>query len=139
MTEQRIVIDTNVVVSAFFFGSGVPGQVFDAVYEHHKLLFSAETYAELCDVLLRSKFDRYALREERINFLETYPRLGTEIIVQTEITLCRDPKDNMFLALAIDGKADYLITSDTDLLDLNAIQETAIVTPRTFYETVIQP
>ena len=138
MTEQRIVIDTNVVVSAFLFDAGLPAQVFDAVYEHHKLLFSAETYAELCDVLLRSKFDRYALREERINFLEAYPRIATEIAVQTEITLCRDPKDNMFLALAIDGEADYLITSDADLLDLNAIQGTVIVTPRAFYEMVMQ-
>ena len=139
MTEQRIVIDTNVVVSAFLFGAGLPAQVFDAVYEHHNPLFSAETYAELCDVLLRPKFDRYALREERINFLETYPHIATEIAVQTEITLCRDPKDNMFLALAIDGKADYLITSDTDMLDLKTIHGTVIVTPRAFYETVIQP
>jgi len=137
MTKKRVVIDTNIIVSAFLFEAGTPAHIFDAVYENHILLFSSETYAELCNVLLRPKFDRYALREERINFLATFAQLATEIVVRTEVVICRDPKDNKFLALAADGQADYLVSGDRDLRDLSNFNGIPILTPREFYETVL--
>ena len=138
MTRKRVVIDTNVVISAFLFEASTPAQVFDAVYENHILLFSSDTYTELCEVLLRPKFDRYALREERINFLVTFSQLATEIAVHTEVAICRDPKDDKFLALAVDGKANYIVSSDQDLRDLGSFNAVPILTPREFYETVLE-
>ena len=138
MTKKRVIIDTNIIVSAFLFETGTPAHIFDAVYEHHILLFSAETYAELCDVLLRPKFDRYALREERINFLATFAQIATEIAVRTEVAVCRDPKDDKFLALAADGQADYIVSGDQDLRDLGNFKGIPVLTPREFYETVLQ-
>jgi len=48
-------------------------------------------------------------------------------IIKSAINLCRDPKDNFLLALAIDGNASHLITGDIDLLVLNKIESTEIV------------
>jgi len=48
-------------------------------------------------------------------------------IIKSAISLCRDPKDNFLLALAIDGNASHLITGDIDLLVLNKIESTEIV------------
>lgn len=50
------------------------------------------------------------------------------IEVESIVTICRDPKDNFLLALAKDGKADYLITGDNDLLVLNKFGKTKIIT-----------
>ena len=59
--------------------------------------------------------------------------LKAEIIeIITKINLCRDPKDNKFLELAVNGKADYLISGDQDLLILNPFQEISILSPQVF-------
>ena len=48
-------------------------------------------------------------------------------------TQCRDPKDNFLLELAVDGKADYLITGDKDLLELKSVHKTKIVRIEDFF------
>lgn len=52
--------------------------------------------------------------------------------VTSIVTACRDPKDNFLLALAKDGKADYLLTGDGDLLELIKFGKTKIVTISSF-------
>ena len=49
--------------------------------------------------------------------------------VTTTIRRCRDPKDDKFLELAVDAKADWIITGDKDLLELSPFQSTSILTP----------
>jgi len=56
------------------------------------------------------------------------------IEVESIVTICRDPKDNFLLALARDGKADYLLTGDNDLLDLKKFGKTKIITITNFVE-----
>jgi len=56
------------------------------------------------------------------------------ITVVSAIEVCRDPKDNFLLSLAIDGKADYLLTGDKDLLELKQIQQTKIQTLTDFLQ-----
>jgi putative PIN family toxin of toxin-antitoxin system len=50
------------------------------------------------------------------------------IVVNSKIDLCRDPKDNFLLSLAVDGNATHLLTGDKDLLDLKKINKTIILT-----------
>ena len=45
---------------------------------------------------------------------------------------CRDPDDNILLALALDGKADYIVSGDKDLLDLTPFQDIPILKPAEF-------
>ena len=56
------------------------------------------------------------------------------IEVESSVTVCRDPKDNFLLALAKDGKADYLLTGDKDLLDLIKFGKTKIKTITEFID-----
>ncbi len=50
----------------------------------------------------------------------------------TSIEICRDPDDNKFLEIAIDGKADHIISGDKDLLALNPFQGIPIIKPADF-------
>lgn len=54
--------------------------------------------------------------------------------VKSIVTVCRDPKDNFLLALSKDGKADYLLTGDKDLLDLIKFGKTQIKTITAFID-----
>ena len=54
--------------------------------------------------------------------------------IVSEISICRDKKDNFLLSLAVDGKADYLITGDADLLELEKMGSTKIITLKKFIE-----
>ena len=58
------------------------------------------------------------------------------IFRRTEISQCRDPKDNFLLSLAIDGKADFLLTGDKDLLVLKKIGNTEIKTISEFFDII---
>ena len=61
----------------------------------------------------------------------------TDLIqVKSVVNVCRDPKDNFLLALAKDGKADYLLTGDKDLLDLRKFGKTKIITITDFIKVM---
>jgi uncharacterized protein len=69
---------------------------------------SDDTFAELSEVFLRPKFDRYSNRAKRETFLDELLGLVEFVEIATQIDECRDPKDNKYLELAIGGKADSL-------------------------------
>ena len=92
------------------------------------LIYSEESLFEINDVVNRDKFRKYFSIEASnfvIHLFETY---GIYINIISNITVCRDPKDNFLLNLAVDGNADYLITGDKDLLILEKINNTKIIT-----------
>jgi putative PIN family toxin of toxin-antitoxin system len=94
---------------------------------------SAAAIAELQDLFGRSKkFDKYLSLSARTNFLNDLLESVKIIEIVETINVCRDPKDNKFLELAINGKADYIITGDQDLLVLNPFQTIRILTPQEF-------
>lgn len=129
---KKIIIDTNIVVSALLFRSSVPDQAVRLASSHGIVLFSESTLAELEKVLSRQKFNKYLSPEKRIVVLQNLQKISQVIEVFSKIELCRDPKDNKFLELALDGQADYLITGDQDLLTLNPFHKTEIITPAQF-------
>jgi putative PIN family toxin of toxin-antitoxin system len=90
------------------------------------------TVAELNDVLRRPRFDPYVHEDERLEFLAVLVR-DAEVVEVTEIvTDCRDPKDNKFLQLALDGGATHIVSGDEDLLVLHPFRSIPILTPRGF-------
>jgi putative PIN family toxin of toxin-antitoxin system len=106
MNNFRIVIDTNVVISALIFGSSSSMKAFTLAKLRGTILISNDVLSELINVLSRSKFDRYITSEIREDFLAGL-MLEAEIVPITEkITACRDPKDNKFLELAISSYAE---------------------------------
>ncbi|MBK1987698.1 putative toxin-antitoxin system toxin component, PIN family [Sphaerospermopsis aphanizomenoides BCCUSP55] len=136
MKTNRFVIDTNVIISALIFSQSTTMQAFREAKQTGSILISAEILAELIDVLSRKKFDRYLSREIREDFLASLAR-ETELITITEtVDICRDPKDNKFLELAISGNATHIITGDKDLLELHPFRDILIVTPSQFLGSI---
>jgi putative PIN family toxin of toxin-antitoxin system len=116
---MRCVVDTNVIVSASVFALSVPRQAVEKVLRNSILLLSGFTMDELKNVLFRSKFDRYVSREDRALFLAQLSARAEFVSIIQVIRECRDPKDDKFLEVALNGRADVIITGDADLLALH--------------------
>jgi uncharacterized protein len=132
MKNNRIVVDTNVFISALLIKKSTPFQVVNIAFKLGKILYSDATYAELQQVLFRRKFDKYLTLEERNIFLFKLANDSPSIEIQEEIQACRDVKDDKFLELAVNGNADVIVTGDADLLVLNPFRKIEIITPEMF-------
>jgi putative PIN family toxin of toxin-antitoxin system len=130
--SERFVIDTNVLVSAAIFPSSVPGQALDKAVRSGKLLMSTATFSELEKTLKKKKLRKYLSPASVNNFLEKLEFLIEIPDPLPELTVCRDPKDDIFLALAIGGKASCIITGDEDLLVLHPFKDIPIIAPSVF-------
>ncbi len=89
---------------------------------------------ELAEVLSRKKFDRYVSIEDRQEFLRMLGRVIEKVHIIKIIRRSRDPKDDKFLELAVNGEADLLITGHQDLLELKFIQGTRIISVSEYLE-----
>lgn len=126
---DRIVVDTNVFVSAIVAPRSIPRQAVDQVLDNGVLLFSAATMAELEEVLRRPKFDRYVSREECAIFLSQLRAPAEFVPIVQLVRECRDPKDDKFLEVALNGRADVIVTGDADLLGMNSWRGIAVLSP----------
>lgn len=128
---MRLVVDTNVIVSAALKASSWPGDVLRWVSRHGGLLKSVATEQEVTLVLQRP----YFVTKVAPSFLHDLARLfdAAELVTVTEhVSACRDPRDDKFLELAINGRADVIISGDADLLVLDTFRGIPIVTPAAF-------
>jgi putative PIN family toxin of toxin-antitoxin system len=133
---MRCVIDTNVFVSAAVFSPSVPRQAVSKALRGGLLLFSEYTMDELKEVLFRSKFDRYVSREERTLFLAQLGSVAELVPIIQLVRECRDPKDDKFLEVALNGRADVIITGDADLLAMHSWRGIAILSPAEYLKRV---
>jgi putative PIN family toxin of toxin-antitoxin system len=134
---RRVVFDTSTLVSAALRIRSTPHRALACALSGCELFVSAATLAELDEVLMRPKFDRYLPPDLRANFAAIVRQHGTLIAV-SDATLamvqppCRDPNDNKFLALAATCEAQALVSSDADLLVLHPWNGVAILNPEAF-------
>lgn len=131
-TDRKLVIDTNLWVSRLLMPGGTAARAVDHGLSWGIPLISAETLAELSDVLARDKFDRYVSREDRQHFLRLLGGIARVIPITQRIAACRDPRDDKFLDVALNGDAQVLLTGDQDLLELDPFHGIAIVGPAEF-------
>ena len=110
-----------------------PNAAFKKAQQIGIIIVSSATWQELETVLFRPKFDRYIAIEEREQFLLDLSET-IEFILETSFAtdICRDPKDNKYLELAVNGQAGSIITGDQDLLILRPFQSINIVTVNDF-------
>ena len=98
------------------------------------MLYSSDSFEELARVLFRLlRRGKYDLSQEGIeSVLDLIVTLGQKVNIVSTINASRDLADNIFLELAVDGHADYLVSGDKDLLVLNPFQGIPILTPAEF-------
>lgn len=136
---KRVIFDTSTLVSAALRPNSVPRQAFLKAIAQTELCVSDATLAELREVMSRDKFDRYLERALRMQFVELYQRHARlfKVPAADEQRLqepCRDPRDNKFLALALACSADFVVSSDEDLLTLSPYRRIPVLLPRDFLE-----
>lgn len=131
---ERIVADTNSLVSRLLLPESVPAKAVRRAVDEGQLLVSDATFEELADVLSRAKFDRYISVEDRQQFIRFLNRIAERVVVVSPVKACRDPKDDKFLEVALNGNADVLMTGDRDLLELHPFRGIEIITPRKYLD-----
>jgi uncharacterized protein len=137
MTAERVVVDTNVLISALLTPTGTPGQVMrELATSGSTLLLSRITFLELASRLARPKFDRYRTPEQMDRYLEWLAELAEWVKPSIRITDCRDPDDNRFLEILVAGDGSLLITGDPDLLELHPYEDRPIITPAEFLRSL---
>lgn len=131
---QRVVFDTNLIVSAVLLAGSVSRQAFDKALEDCKVLISVSLLFEIIEVLSREKFNKYVTEAERMRFLVGFLKVAEMVEITETIEVCRDTKDDKLLELSVSGDADFLITGDNDLLVLNPFRGVEILNPREFLD-----
>lgn len=116
----------------------MPDQALSRAILWHRLYASAETLNELGRVLRQKKFDRYIGLDSRIEFFQKICRDSLRCTVPTEVLdevkgLCRDAKDDQFLALCIAAHANFFVSSDQDLLVLDPWRGVAVRPRHSFW------
>ena len=128
----RMVIDSNVWISAALSPSRSPARLVHHVLEHGLPVFSPQTFAELETRLWKPKFDPYLSMELRRRLLHDLNASAFWVEVSPEIAsrlYCRDLDDDKFIHTALSAQAPWLVTGDQDLLDVSPVAGLNILTP----------
>lgn len=132
MKAERLVLDTNVFVSALLFESSTPARVLDHAFDRCQLIFTDNTQRELIATMTSVKLDRYvALARREALLLRVAPLIELAAVWQL-VRVCRDPHDDAVLEAGVNGAADAIVTGDKDLLSLHPFSGIRIVTPANY-------
>jgi len=131
-TPERVVVDTNVFVRRLLRYDSVPGRAAEKAIHDAVLLVSQSTMTELANVLAQAKFDRYVTIEQRLQFIRLIAHLAESVPTVHTLRECRDPKDDKFLEVALNGRANVIVTGDADLLGMHPWREIAILSPAAY-------
>lgn len=133
MRSKKVILDTNLWIS--FLISKRLDFIDELLLDGKiRLIFSKELIEEFLSVAKRPRFEKYFSDDKITDLLRLFDKYGKLIKVSSDIKECRDLKDNFLLNLAVDSKADYLITGDSDLLAITQIKKTRIITWTDFIE-----
>lgn len=128
---MKIVIDTNVIASAIFFG-GKPDKLVD-------LLMTRKVEAYVSEGIISEYYKTSNHLEQKYSARESSPSLDdivsqcTLVSPTQTVTVCRDPDDNKFIECALEGKCLYIVSGDNDLLDLKSYGDVEIITVAEFF------
>jgi putative PIN family toxin of toxin-antitoxin system len=124
---MRLVLDTNILIG-FLISENLAW--IDPLLRSDKteVLMSEALLIEFMDVASRPKFARFFTGARVRKLVGQLNDFGAPVQASSKLTLCRDPKDNFLLELALDGQADFLVTGDADLLSIGKIGKCNIIT-----------
>ena len=136
---MRAVVDTNVLVSAVILPGSQLGKILFYIRDgSFTLLYHSATLAELVRVLESSRIQKRfgPIAADVQTTVELIVRYGELIELTQHFALCRDPKDDIFLDVAVAGQADVIVSGDKDLLALHPFGDIRILNPREFLHLV---
>jgi putative PIN family toxin of toxin-antitoxin system len=131
----KVIIDTNVWIS-FLIGKRL------SIIKNHiadrqiTIVITQQLLDEIINVTSREKLKKYFPKESVVDLIELLKTVAEYIEITPTHFINRDPKDNFLLDLIEFSKADYLVTGDKDLLELNPFQSATILTPSDFEKII---
>ena len=134
---QKIVLDTNVIVSALIQQKGYSALIVNdlVLSKKVKLCLSKEVWEEYIDVLNRDKFSKISsFKSKAAIVLSKIEELASFFVPTLKIRVIMDVSDNKFLELAIIGKAEYVITGNKNDFTMSEYKGIKIVTPKEYWE-----
>jgi len=131
--SYKIITDTNILIS-YLIGKKLKSlrNLFEK--ENIEFIINEKLIEEFVRKVTLPKFRNYFEVDKSLAFIKFLKRRSTLVEVNSEITICRDSKDNFLLALAKDAGVDFLITGDKDLLSLKRFENTEIISLNEFVE-----
>lgn len=132
--KNRFVFDTNSLISSVLSPHSTNADALKYALKIGEVILSNDTWKEFKEVIFRTKFDRYFTVEQRNEILAVLEKKVVYFETFSNFKACRDPKDDMFLHLAVDAKARCIVTGDPDLLALHPFEGISIITPGEFLE-----
>jgi putative PIN family toxin of toxin-antitoxin system len=133
---QKIILDTNVIVSTLI-SSSIPTQILYDLVLTKKVdtCLSEDIFLEYIEVLNRDKFTRFTNFKTKAEIvLNKLREISTFYKPERKIDFLTDPDDNKFLELAAISNADYLTTGNITHFTLKEFEYTRILTPREYWE-----
>jgi len=127
VTSLKLVIDTNILISAALSAQGAPAQLVMGVLARHRLVFSQATFDELRTRIYRPKFDRYISLDDRERLLGDFNASAIWVEAGEPGRYCRDRDDDHFIEAALKAQAHYLVSGDKDLLEAPPVQNLHVV------------
>jgi putative PIN family toxin of toxin-antitoxin system len=132
----RVVLDTNVLVSAFH-NKGKSRSFLGEVLEKHEVVLSSQILAELADVLSRDKFNVTTAQID--GFISILVRHTTVVPVQSNSKIVReDPDDDTILDTALCGKAKYIVSGDKHLLKIARYKNVQLLSINEFKQIIAE-
>ncbi len=126
---MKLVLDTNIFIAAYFNQKSASARIIELCLENkHELIFSSQLRKEVELILRNVKANREFEEKVRTLFIKASQVKPTQKVFKIK----QDPEDNKLLECALEGKADYLITSDDHLLKLGEFTRTKICKPTQF-------
>lgn len=129
--RSRVVVDTNLWIS-FMIGKRLSRLLTLFDNDYMELITSPLLITEITSVALRDKFRKYFPVEDAMSLLTWMSANATNITITDIPIRCRDPKDDYLLELAVQAKAIYLVSGDSDLLELKNVGDCRIMTVAEF-------
>ena len=129
---MKIVIDTNVVVSALFFG-GKPQELLRHAITGALDVFVSKEIVKEYNELIKRITDKYSGKKELFSINDFLSKCSV-VYPSRKIDICRDCDDNKFLECALEAKCLYIVSGDNDLLALKHFEDVEIVTVAEFFD-----
>jgi putative PIN family toxin of toxin-antitoxin system len=134
----RVVLDTGVLISGLIRPHGTPGQILERLRSGYiQVVYSIPILLEVIDVLGRPRLRRkYGIQVEDAAALINLIRLRGDLVSPNQqlVDICRDPRDNKFLDVALSGQVEAIVSGDQDLLALHPFQGIPILSPKSFLD-----
>ena len=129
---MRIVVDTNVIASAVYFG-GKPYDLLKLIMEEKVSAIASKEIVDEYEEILARLQHKFPKLSKSIPFQEIVGKF-TVINVSSDIRICRDSDDDKFISCAVDGRCIYIVSGDNDLLSLKDYDGIEIITVAQFFE-----